>query len=163
MIINERKLKTSQILAECKKKFVVWSSWSDKELDKQFPIPKKLTTREFRDNVEADEEFKNLSANDLKEKYPDKEFITLRERLIMELEYFKKTGKHLDIENTTLCAGSRRTDGFVPCVYWYPDDRRLGVGWCGPGVASGGLRSREVVKTLSLNLIKGQNYKLTEI
>ena len=147
MIINERKLKTSQILAECKKKFVVWSSWSDKELDEQFPIPKKLTTREFRDNVEADEEFKNLSVNELKEKYPDKEFITLRERLIMELEYFKKTGKHLDIENMTLCAGSRRTDGFVPFVYWVPDYRKLEVIWCCPGFAFVGLRSREVVKT----------------
>jgi len=65
----------------------------------------------------------------------------------MELEYFKKTGEHLDIENMTLCAGSRYTDGCVPHVYWYPDFRELRVYWCRPGVAFGVLRSREVVKT----------------
>lgn len=84
----------------------------------------------FKNNQEADEENKNLSANDLK----GKETITLEETLLLGIEYFKKTGNYLDINNITLCAGSRDSDGIVPCCYfsggefhvdWYdPDDRR---------------------------------------
>lgn len=63
--IKERKTKTSKLLNECRKLFKVWCYYSDEELDKNFPIPKKLTIHYFRDTQEADEELKNKSANDL--------------------------------------------------------------------------------------------------
>lgn len=96
-----------------------------------------------RDYVEADEELKNLSADDVKARTLTTE--TLLERLIHELKYFLETGKHLDNANWTLCAGSRYADGGVPFVYWSPDDRWLGVDWCPAGRRHGYLHPRAVV------------------
>jgi hypothetical protein len=97
----------------------------------------------FRRTVEADEENKNLSANQLKE--AGHIGITLLERLLLELGYFSVTGKHLDEKNWTLCSGSRCSDGCVPRVDWGSDLRRVCVYWYGPGSSSDYLRSRSVV------------------
>lgn len=147
--ITETKLKTSAILARCKKLFPVWSYYDDKTLDKDFPPPKKITTRYFKKVIEADEELKNKSADDLERE--GIQGITLRERLLMELDYFKEIGKHLDIDNITLCSGSRDSDGFVPYVCWY--DGRLFVFWYFAGRAFDFLRARAAVNldTLSSN------------
>jgi membrane-bound inhibitor of C-type lysozyme len=96
-----------------------------------------------RERVEADEELKNLSANQIKERKLST--MTLLERLILELKYFKETGKHLDLENVTLCSGSRYSDGFVPGVYWRSAHDELGVGWGVPDDRDDGVRSRAVV------------------
>ena len=93
--------------------------------------------------MEADEENKGLSANDVKKKGTDTQ--TLEERLLQELEYFKKTGQHLDTQNWTLCSGSRDSDGDVPYVDWSDDE--LKVHWSHPDSRSGDLRSREVVSS----------------
>ncbi|HEY4524378.1 MAG TPA: hypothetical protein VJL36_01300 [Candidatus Paceibacterota bacterium] len=103
-------------------------------------------------NIEADEEFKNLSANDLKARgFPS---ITLTERLLLGLTFFIATDRngqpdaderHLDRDNTTLCAGSRRSDGFVPRVSWDRDSRKACVDWCSPDYFRSGLRSCSVV------------------
>src|SRR3989304_9001611 len=58
-----------------------------------------------RDYVEADEEFRSLSADKIKAKNITTE--TLEERLLHELKYFRETGEHLDMENITICTGSR--------------------------------------------------------
>jgi hypothetical protein len=80
----------------------------------------------FRKVVEADEEMKNLSANQLKEK--NISGITLLERLVMELAYFEESGgKHLDIDNWTLCSGSRDYYDNVPYVHWDSEDSKLRV------------------------------------
>lgn len=94
-----------------------------------------------RERVEADEELKNQSADNL----ADQKIIgiTLLERMLYELKYFMETGKHLDIENWTLCSGSRDSDGFVPYAYWC--DGRFGVGWLYRSCRSLDLRSREAV------------------
>jgi hypothetical protein len=94
-----------------------------------------------RDRVEADKELKNLSADQLKEK--NISGITLEERLLYELKFFKETGKHLDIDNVTLCSGSRYGDGRVPSGHWIDDKMR--VSWSHADRASGHLRSRQVV------------------
>lgn len=138
--------KTSQILTELKSLFTVWSWLDDAELDKQFPPPEKPTTRYFAKNVEADPELANKSAADLEQE--GGEYITLRERLLLELQYFKETGHHLDVENWTLCAGSRYAGGYVPCVYWGPFYRGLDVGSCGVRHADGSLRARASVSVL---------------
>ncbi|MBU1159674.1 hypothetical protein KKD04_00640, partial [Patescibacteria group bacterium] len=96
-----------------------------------------------RNVVEADEEFKNLSANQLKEQnIPG---ITLEERLIYEIKFFKETGKHLDIQNITLCAGSRYVDGDVPYVRWSPSYGELRVLWYVPGPRNDYLCARQAV------------------
>ena len=95
-----------------------------------------------RDRVEADEELKNISANQIKENGLKTE--TLLERLLHELKFWSETGQHLDIENITLCPGSRgRLDGFVPVACWSRDE--FGVSWCRSGYFDGSLRAREVV------------------
>ncbi|MFH1346991.1 MAG: hypothetical protein ABIH10_01950, partial [Spirochaetota bacterium] len=88
----------------CAKNFPCWK-YTDKNLDKA--VTSERTTRNgayairVRDRVEADEELKNRSYNDLKrDGIPG---ITLEEREILELKFFKETGKHLDIANWTLC------------------------------------------------------------
>lgn len=94
-----------------------------------------------RDRVEADEELKNKSANDLKKE--DIPGITLGERLLYELKFFDETGKHLDVDNWTICAGSRGRDGDVPRVHWY--DGEVSVNWDGPGHRRDYIRARAVV------------------
>lgn len=94
-----------------------------------------------RDRQEADEENKNLSADQLKERGTVE--ITLEERMLYELKFFKETGDHLDKKNLTLCAGSRYPDGRVPSAYW--DGGRFGVHWGYPYNHNGNRRSRSAV------------------
>ena len=100
-----------------------------------------------RDRIEADEELKNISANDIKSKGFNT--LTLEERLLLELFYHWKTGNHLDISNWTLCAASRCVDSDgsvgVPCVYWDPIYDKLFVYWSHPSFADGNLRARQAV------------------
>jgi hypothetical protein len=94
----------------------------------------------FRDRVEADEELKDLSAIKLREM--NISGITLLERELKEYDHFDRTNGHLDIENMTLCSGSRYDGvGYVPRVNWV--DGGMSVYWCGPRFANGGLRSRQ--------------------
>lgn len=139
-IIDGPGKRTSDLLNECKNKFKVWSFYSDEQLDKDFPTPEKETTRYFKKTVEPDADLMNKSAEELK----DIPCITIRERLIMELQYFKETGNNLDVENITLCVGSRYAAGDVPSV-----DRSGGGGVrvrrCGPRHRDAGVGARRAV------------------
>ncbi len=144
LIIVAGGMTPQRLYDKCKELFPCWK-WADKNLDE---IVNSERTAEngayaiwFRDQVEADEELKNLSANDLKEQGIT--CITLEERLLYELKYFKETGRHLDIHNVTLCSGSRDSDGYVPHVCWSYD--RLGVYWSHLGYRCVHLRSRRAV------------------
>lgn len=95
-----------------------------------------------RDRQEADEELNNLSAKQLKEK--NVQGIVLLERLLLELKYWDETNQHLDVDNVTLCAGSRDSDGLVPSVAWY-DIGRLEVREFFPRNTSPTIRARAVV------------------
>ena len=66
------------------------------------------------------------------------------ERELLELAYFLTTGEHLDVENITLCAGSRFRLGYVPDVGWGSGARGVFVGRCPPGSHGPVLRSRSV-------------------
>lgn len=138
-VIDNGRYKTSEILDQCRKYFKVYSWYDDEQLDKDFPPVK--SDRTFAPNIEADETYANQSAEDVK----DLPGITLRERLLMELGYFQKTGKHLDVDNITLCSGSRHSGGCVPDVDWSSDDQRLYVGWYYPTSRYSSLRARVAV------------------
>ncbi|HEY4520430.1 MAG TPA: hypothetical protein VJJ72_01325 [Candidatus Paceibacterota bacterium] len=98
----------------------------------------------LRDRVEADDELKKKSAKQLEEAGTNCN--TLLERLLLELWFHWKTnGGHLDIENVTLCAGSRSSDGDVPLVGW--DDGRLRVDWYHVDGRHDDLRARQAVST----------------
>jgi hypothetical protein len=126
----------------CEKKFPCWRYVSD--LDKNIPTNDRIPTETYavwiRDRAEADEEIKNLSAEDLANQKIGG--ITLLERILLELEYFRETGKHLDVQNVTLCSGSRDSGGNVPSASCR--DGRFRVHWCGVGCARPYLRARAV-------------------
>jgi len=144
LIVIPRGVTLNQVWEVCKKKhFKCWTS-SDLEMAGV------LSDRDPKDGtyaiwvieaVEADEEMKNFSANDLKKN--GTKGVTLLERLILELKYFSETGKHLDVLNLTLCSGSRGSGGDVPSVGW--GGGGLEVGWAGLGSSGPGLRSRVAV------------------
>ena len=95
----------------------------------------------FRANWEADEDLANLSANQIAEKNINTACLT--ERLILGDFLFWKFKKHLDMNNITLCAGSRYSDGSVPDVSW--SGGGLEVNWYSPGRHYDYLRSRRAV------------------
>ncbi len=96
----------------------------------------------FRARVEADEENKNLSANQLSER--NAKVITFPERLVLgDFVWWLTGGFHLDLLNWTLCAGSRDIFGCVPCVYWH--DSKLRVYGYPPGSADVDIRARPAV------------------
>ena len=94
-----------------------------------------------RDVVEADEAMKNKSAEDIEKAGTNS--LTLKERMVLELKYFDETGKHLDIQNWTLCSGSRYAGGSVPGACWI--DGKFYVSWYFAGDSNSDLRAREVV------------------
>lgn len=97
----------------------------------------------FKKTVEADPDLAEKSADDLDAEGIDG--IALVERLLLELGYFLATGNHLDVENATLCSGSRYLGGVVPSVGWRADDRGLYVGWDHHGSRDSELRARAAV------------------
>ena len=144
LIIDDITIKS--LYAKCKERFKCWR-WTNDNFDKivtynECDAKNGAYAIWARDEVEADENLKNKSANDIKAIGIKTE--TLAERLIHELKYFQETSKHLDIKNATLCAGSRYSDGYVPCVSW-SDDGRLRVHLCSTDGCHDNLRSREAV------------------
>jgi hypothetical protein len=95
-----------------------------------------------RDTVEADEQFSDRSGDDLQSE--QHVGITVLERLIYELKYFKETGNHLDIKNVTLCSGSRGSTGRVPSVDWDWSESSVYISWYVSSDHYNNLRSREV-------------------
>ena len=157
LIIVAKGVTINQVVVACKSQFNYYALYSD--LNKAIKHNDRSAEAGpyaiwVRNRVEADEELKNISADSLKK--ADIAGITLPERLLLELFYFRETGSHLDIENRTLCSGSRYSGGRVPFAYWglsdrrkprvYSNDRKLRVRWSGPAYQTGNLRSREVVQ-----------------
>lgn len=128
------------LINECKNLFPVWISYYA-DLGKVTSERKGNYTVYFKNVQESDEDLKGLSANDIKEK--GMKTITLEERLLLEIVYFKETGNHLDVKNITLCAGSRYSDGGVPGADWRDDKFR--VFWYNADHASDNIRSRSAV------------------
>lgn len=95
-----------------------------------------------RPRVEADDEHKNQSANDLVELGIN--CMTEAERIQLEGWFHWKTGGHLDITNVTLAVGSRDLGGGVPDAYWDSGDGFY-VNRCSADDRYGHLRAREVV------------------
>ncbi len=92
-----------------------------------------------RANAEADPYNLDKTVDDL----VNTNQITLKERLLLEGSYFKRTHNHLDRRSTTLCAGSRFLNGITPRVHWHPYCRSLGI-WDDNSCQGAGLRSRSV-------------------
>ncbi len=134
----------NRVYDECAEHFTCWRYTED--LDKNVPVNDRSAVGgayaiRLRARVEADEEHKNNSANDLAAS--GVKGITLLERMLLELKHFEETGGHLDIQNVTLCSGSRDADGGVPYAGWR--DGEFGVNWDEPSSQYPFLRVREVL------------------
>jgi hypothetical protein len=70
--------------------------------------------------------------------------ITLEERLLYGIAYFRETGKHLDQQCITRCDGSRTLDGYVPYVN-FNRESGVQVDSCLPTYRGPTLRRRSVV------------------
>ena len=119
VVVVPQGMTLNQAWDKCKERFPTFSYIGD-NLDKAVPTNDRTPTnsyaKRFRDRVEADEENKSLSANDLAKRKVQS--ITLLERILLELWHHWKTGEHLDLDNWTLCAGSRGSDDTVPSTCW---------------------------------------------
>lgn len=133
----------------CKNKFRVWSFYDDfdKSITENDRDTKKAYSVWIKANVEADENLKNRSSQDLNKE--GIKGITLLERLLLELQYYKETGEHLDIDKATLCNGSRDVDGGVPDCSWC--NVGFTVHYYYPGHRYEGLRARQVFLTNPCN------------
>ncbi len=124
-----------------------WIFAGGDDLDNVFTENDRAPTKAYaircRERVEADEELVNLSANELKGS--GFKCMTLLERIVYGLKYYSETGKHLDVVNVTLCAGSRSSDGEVPRVNFIPGNDRVHVFGCQPDYSFHRLRARQVV------------------
>lgn len=136
-------LTIGQVIKGMMKHFPVWTYTED--LDQDLTENDRNTKTSYairvRDRVEADQELQNLSAKDLQKQ--EIKTLTLLERLVYELKYYSETNEHLDVDNITLCAGSRDRYGFVSHVDWRGDG--LNVDYAGPSSAHGDLRARQSV------------------
>lgn len=146
LLVIAKGMTPQKLYDKCAATFPSWK-WTDTNLDEIVVSDRTAKNGAYaiwvRDRVEADEELKNLSANQLKELKISG--ITLEERLIYELKYFKETGKHLDIQNVTLCSGSRYRDGHVSRVHFSPVTGKVYVSHYHPDNYDDVIRSRQAV------------------
>ncbi len=142
LVVAER-MTPNRLFKACQKLFPCWRYSEDLNLVESNRTADHDYAVWVCDRQEADEELKNLSANNLNDQ--DVSGITLEERLIYELKFFKETGKHLDVVNWTLCTGSRDSHGDVPSVHWARAHGGMYVVWWGPTHRYEDLRTRAVV------------------
>lgn len=142
LIIVAPGMTTMNLFNKCSELFNAWT-YTDKSLDEVIQSDRTAKNGAYaiwlRDRIEADEEMKNISANLINQQ----KIITLEERLLYELKFYKETGQHLDVSSITLCAGSRYDDGNVPSVNWGGDE--LEVYCYDPAHQGGNLRARVAV------------------
>jgi hypothetical protein len=144
LIIVAQGMTPQRLFDKCKESFPSWK-YTDRSLDEAITSDRTSKNGHYaiwvRDRVEADEENKGLSVNQLKKRGTTEN--TLEERMLYELKFFKEIGDHLDKSNWTLCSGSRHADGDVPSAGWSGDEFK--VHWYYLDSADDDLRSRSVV------------------
>ena len=150
LLIMQKGLTAQKLFDKCAELFAAKNSMGG-NLDEVVTSDRNALEQSYaiwvRDNVEADEELRGLSAYYIQGKGLPTE--TLAERLLDEIKYFKQTVKHLDNHDVvTLCAGSHSGDGdvrdfHVPRVHWNKD--KLDVSWLGSVYAYDHLRARQVI------------------
>ena len=144
LIIEADGLTPQKVYNICSGLFKCWK-WTKEDLDSIITHSDRvgLNAVWVKETVEADENLKNLSADQLE--MAKIAGITFNERGLYEAKYFKETGKHLDIKNWTLCSGSRSGGGLVPSFSWFDFSGVLYVSSAYPSSSSGCLRSRQAV------------------
>ena len=124
-IVDDGKKKTSAIIADVegldnsvRVEFNGWYLRKEliEKINSEFLPPAKPTSRKFLLTQKANGDLKNMSVDVEKGEIIG---ITLRERLLMEIKYFRETGLHLDINGSvTICSGSLFHSGAVPGIFY---------------------------------------------
>lgn len=144
LIVVPNVMKSQAAFELCQKSFPCWKLDEEVSLDKLDQSPRNADNGAYaiwvRDRVEADEELKNRSYDQLQSQSVN--IITLCERLLLEWDFFNETGEHLDIENVTLTSSLRSRGGVfrVRC-----SGSRLKVDYHDRDDYRGHLRAREAV------------------
>ena len=145
LLVIAQGMTPQRLFDKCKELFPSVVKYTDRNLDEIIESDRTSKDRHYaiwiRDRVEADEENKNFSADDLKKRGSAE--ITFEERTLYELKFFKETSDHPDKKSWTLCPGSRFSGGGVPYACWFDDEFR--VDWRCTGDHFAFLRSRSVV------------------
>ena len=130
LIVVAPEMGLDRLYHKCRELFFGWK-YTDRELAEFVRSDRSAKSGAyavwFRDTIAADEDLKNLSAEDNKEK--NIAGITLEERLLYELKYFQETGGHLDPDTFTLCTGSQYLDGYIPTVRYRVTCVGMGIHW----------------------------------
>ncbi len=121
-ITDNAQLKTSELMDLLRKEVGVSSSWSNEELNKNFPVPKEATTRHFKDSREPDTLGK--SWDDMQ----GTPIMTLREYILAQLQWKKEKGRWMDEKGWTVFA-DRLPCGSVAGGHWCPGDSQVGFDW----------------------------------
>jgi len=147
LLVIAHGMRPQVLFDKCTELFLCWK-WIDSNLNM---VVKSIRTADrgayavwVRDQVEADEELRDLSFNQL----ADRKIagITLEERLLFGLKYFNETGWHLDLGNKkTICSGSMVSGGSIPYVFFNEDDNRVMLHRCHADARSTYASCRQVV------------------
>ncbi|OGZ83261.1 MAG: hypothetical protein A2416_00380 [Candidatus Staskawiczbacteria bacterium RIFOXYC1_FULL_37_52] len=144
LLVLAKGMTPQRLYDKCDELFPSWK-YTDSNLDEVIKSDRTAKNGHYavwvRNRQEADEENWNFSADQLKRLGTPE--ITLEEREVYELKFFKETDDHMDKSNRTLCPGSRHTLGNVPSADW--GGGGFGVDWHSPGSHCCRLRSRSVV------------------
>lgn len=145
LIVIPTGLTIEQVFNACRGKFSTYSDYEDShdKINQHDRYSQDTYVVWVRERREADEELSDKSAQNLVEEKV--RGITILERLLYELKFFDETGNHLDVQNATLCSGSRDSNGEVPQIGWYPDEEEFRIDTVSFDEEDYDLRSREVI------------------
>ena len=130
----------------CVKNFPCWKNM-DEDLDGRVVSDRSSEKGHYairvRDNIESDEEYKRCSRNIMEKR--GVKGITLVEREILELKFFKETNRHLDMKSSTLCTGCGYSyfDGNIPIAGW--KNNEFGIDYVSRDYMLNDLRARQVI------------------
>ncbi|HPT30092.1 MAG TPA: hypothetical protein PK526_04075 [bacterium] len=140
-VIVAREMATNKIIVDIRKQFDIYVGFDDAINDRNPESGDYIIL--FNRSIEPDKlpSFASTAALD----QIQHKGITLLERILLEVLYFDVTKKHLDIENTTNCNGSRDNLGRVPGVSWDKTCEKLIVLPYSPRYYKGSFRARAVI------------------
>ncbi len=118
LIVIVEGISINQVYETGKKNFGSWK-WCSADIESNMRPEERGQVKAtyaiwVRNGQEADDDLHDMSAHMIAGQKIDTE--NLLERLVHGFKYWSETKTHLDIKTVTLCASSRCSVGYVPCV-----------------------------------------------
>lgn len=146
LVFANTQFTNNQLFDVCSKSFQSWLYVDDLDSAALVDTDERHPSRGVyaiwvKDKADSDYDLRDISAIIIADR--GQKTVTFLEREFLESVYHRETGGHLDTRTSTLCSGSRSSDGNVPCTDWGFDKFR--VGFCNPGNGNPYIRARQVV------------------